>query len=135
MQYVCQNNYSDFEIYNQVNEYLDILLYPYAGYEHYSDFMIEVYYKPLGTKMPHGSDNKIEFNDISIYRGVKKYIQNVFDAVTTGDGKSDSIEADLVQGEYRYVFEFDSIEEIVDFIGEYCKYFDISCKGNTAQNN
>lgn len=127
-QYVCQNNYSDFEIYNQVNEYLDTLLYSYTGHEHYSDFMNEVYYKPLEIKMPHGSDNKVEFNDISIYRGIKKYVQKVFDAVTTGDGKSNSIEADLIQGEYRYVFEFDSIEKIADFICEYCKYFDISYK-------
>lgn len=126
-QYVCQNNYSDFKIYNQVNDYLDMLLYTYAGHEHYSDFMNEVYCKPLGIKMPHGSDNKIEF-DISIYRGVKKYVQNVFYAVTIGDGKSNSIETDLVQGEYRYVFEFDSIEEIADFIGEYLKYFNESCE-------
>lgn len=127
-QYVCSSNYSDFNVYNQVNEYLDALLYTYVGHEHYSDFMNEVYYKPLEIKMPHESDNKIEFNDISIYRGIKKYVQKIFDAVTTGDSKSNSIEADLIQGEYRYVFEFDSVEEIVEFIGEYCKYFDVSYK-------
>lgn len=125
-QYVCQNNYSDFEIYNQVNEYLDTLLYSYTGHEHYSDFMNEVYYKPLEIKMPHGSDNKVEFNDISIYRGIKKYVQKVFEAVTTGDGKSNSIEADLIQGEYRYVFEFDSIEKVAEFILKYCEYLDMS---------
>ena len=128
LQYVCQNSYSDFEIYNQVNEYLDMLLYPYVGHEHYSDFMNEVYYEPFGKKMPHGYDNKIELNDISIYEGVKKYVQKAFDAVTIGDGKSNSIETDLVQGEYRYVFEFESIEKVEDFIGEYCKYFDVSYK-------
>lgn len=127
-QYVCSNNYSDFNIYNQVNEYLDTLLYTYAGHEHYSDFMNEVYYKPLGITMFHGYDNKVEFNKISLYRGIKQYVQKAFDVVTIGDGKSNSIDVDLTQGNYCYVFEFECIEEIKEFILKYCEYFDISSK-------
>lgn len=127
-QYVCQNNYSDTEIYNDVTKHIDVLLHTYAGHEYYSDFMNKVYYESLDIKMPHESNNIIELNDISIYRGVKKYIQDAFNAVTKSNSQSNYIEADLIQGDYRYVFEFDRIEEIKDFIGKYCEYIDISCE-------
>lgn len=129
--YACQNNYADFKIYDELNEHLDKLLYTYAGHPIYTDFFNEMYYKKNGEAMPHlynDNANSVEYifsDGIGKYKGVEKYIQDIFDVVTKNDNDSIIFEGEETKYAHSYVFKFESIEDIKEFFKEYLKYFDL----------
>lgn len=124
-QYACESEYVDFTIYDQVNKYLDTLLYTYVGNQNYKSMMLNEYNKISNIKLliAQEYDGKLEFEPISIYNGFNSYINKIFDTVTKNKRDSLSIKIEDNQNfKYDFRYEFKNIEHIKEFLNIYYEY-------------
>lgn len=124
-QYACECKYTDFNVYDQLNEYLDTLLYTYLGVENCKDIILNECMTK--SKVPifyaHEYNSKLEFKPISVYNGFNPYVKKVFENVTNENIDSYAIDADTdVKFRHDYRYEFNDIEDLKKFLTEYYKY-------------
>ncbi|MCM1330684.1 MAG: hypothetical protein NC253_14765 [Ruminococcus sp.] len=125
-QYACESEYTDFTIYNQVNKYLDTLLYTYAGTENFKSIMKTEQGEIPNIRFIYAQeyDGKLEFKPISTYNGFNSYIKTIFETVT--NSKCDSISINIVgdnKFKFDYIYEFKDIEQLTDFLNIYYEYY------------
>lgn len=128
-QYACESYYADFTIYEQVNKYLDTLLYTYAGTKICGEMMQEEYKKvhDILVHNAHEYNGKLEFKPISIYNGFNSYIGKLFDTVINDEHDSLAIDIEGIQNfKYDYRYEFKNISHLKDFLNAYYEYSDKS---------
>ncbi|MCM1062512.1 MAG: hypothetical protein NC452_19855 [Eubacterium sp.] len=125
-QYACESEYADFTIYDQVNKYLDTLLYTYAGTENYNDMRQNEYKKNPNIKVIKAQvyNGKMETEPISTFNGFNSYVKSIFDTVTENkcDSKAKKIE-DFQNLKYDCRYEFKNIMQVKEFLNifyEYC---------------
>ncbi len=124
-QYACESYYADFTIYEQVNKYLDTLLYTYAGTKICGEMMQEEYKKvhDILVHNAHEYNGKLEFKSISIYNGFNSYTGKLFDTVINDEHDSLAIDIEGIQNfKYDYRYEFKDLESLRNFLETYFSY-------------
>ena len=118
LQCACENNYASLTIYNQVNEYLETLLYTYEGTKNFASMIQNEY-----DKLPDINDKELKLKPISIYNIFNSYVVKIFEMVTNNKFDFASTAIDCIQNlKYDCRYEFKNITQVREFLNTFYEY-------------